>query len=124
MLRCATTHYEEVRITTIGARIRALRVAASLSQRDLAARVGVGFPHISKIEAGKETPSAELVERIADTLNADADELLLLADRIPEELAEVVMEKRELAPLLLRRWKAGAITDKQVQDLLRKTEGE
>jgi transcriptional regulator with XRE-family HTH domain len=111
-------------MTTIGARIRALRVAASLSQRELAARVGVGFPHISKIEAGKETPSNELVERIADALNADADELLLLADRIPEELAEVVMEKRELAPLLLRRWKAGAITDKQVQDLLRKSEDE
>ncbi len=68
--------------------------------------------------------SRELVQRIADALNADADELLLLADRIPEELAEVVMEKRELAPLLLRRWKAGAITDKQVEELLRKTEAE
>jgi transcriptional regulator with XRE-family HTH domain len=114
----------EAGMTTIGARIRALRVDAGLSQRQLAAKVEVGFPHLSKIEAGKETPSADLVQRIADSLNADADELLLLADRIPEELAEVVMEKRDLAPLLLRKWKAGAITDEQVQELLRRAESE
>jgi transcriptional regulator with XRE-family HTH domain len=111
-------------VTTIGAQIRALRVQAGLSQRQLAAKVGVGFPHLSKIEAGKETPSADLVQRIAVSLNADADELLLLADRIPEELAEVVMEKRDLAPLLLRKWKAGAITDEQVQELLGRAKSE
>jgi HTH-type transcriptional regulator, competence development regulator len=114
----------EAGMTTIGARIRALRVDAGLSQRQLAAKVGVGFPHLSKIEAGKETPSADLVQRIADALEADADELLLLADRIPGELAEVVMEKRDLAPLLLRKWKAGAITDEQVQELLRRAKSE
>jgi HTH-type transcriptional regulator, competence development regulator len=114
----------EAGVTTIGARIRALRVDAGLSQRQLAAKVGVGFPHLSKIEAGKETPSADLIQRIADALEADADELLLLADRIPGELAEVVMEKRDLAPLLLRKWKAGAITDEQVQELLRRAKSE
>jgi transcriptional regulator with XRE-family HTH domain len=84
----------------------------------LATKVGVGFPHISKIESGKESPSEELLQRIASALGASADELLLVANRVPEELADVVREK-ELAPQFLRMWKEGAISDAQVEKLLR-----
>lgn len=104
---------------TLGGRLRRLRIEAGLSQRQLAQEVGVTFPHISKVEAGKEPASAELLVRIAKAVDADADELLLLADRLPDDLHQVVKQKADLAPRFLRSWKAGKISDGQVEALLR-----
>lgn len=91
-----------------------------MSQRALARKVDVGFPHISKIEAGTDTASTQLIVRISEALDADADELLLLADRLPDEVAAAVLEKR-LAPEFLRQWRAGRITDQQVEDLIKRS---
>ena len=103
----------------VGERIRRLRIDAGYSQRQLAQAVGVGFPHISKIESGKEPASEGLLRRIAAELGADEDGLLLLADHVPDELVEVVREKPDLAPMFLRQWRTGAITDAEVEQLLR-----
>jgi transcriptional regulator with XRE-family HTH domain len=54
-----------------------------LSQRKLAAAVGVQAPAINKIIAGRTRPSAEVVIRIANYLNADVSELLRLAGYEP-----------------------------------------
>src|SRR5579863_1393461 len=63
-------------LPTLGQRLRELRLAAGLSQRELAARVGVSFPHISKIEADRERASTDLLERIAKEVKCDPDELV------------------------------------------------
>lgn len=105
---------------TLGARLKALRLAAGLSQRERAARVGVTFPHISKIENGREPASADLLGRIAGAVGADPVELLLLAERLPEELRDQVVENPELATRFLRSWKAGNITDKDIEKLLKR----
>jgi len=105
---------------TLGDRLRELRLAAGLSQRALASKVSVTFPHISKIESGDERPSDRLLEELADALDADADELLLLGNRLPEDLAETVAEKSSRAPEFLRSWRSGEITDEDVDKLLRK----
>jgi transcriptional regulator with XRE-family HTH domain len=105
-------------VVSVGERIRELRLAAGLSQRQLAARVGVSFPHISKIEANREPASNELLERIAAEVGGDADELILLADRLPEELREAIAEKPDIAPRFLRSWRAGEISDEAVRQLL------
>ena len=42
-----------------------------MTQRVLAERVGVGTPHISKIEAGRENPSDELLRNIAEVFTAN-----------------------------------------------------
>ena len=73
----------------IGDRIRCERLARSMRQRYLAESAGVGAPHISKIESGRENPSDELLERIAEVLGCDPDELkcrrfsVLTARRMP-----------------------------------------
>jgi transcriptional regulator with XRE-family HTH domain len=108
---------------TLGERIRKERKAAGLSQRDLAQRVGVSFPHISKVEADKEPASPELLTRIAQEVGIEPDELLLLAGRVPSELSEVVVNKHTLAPRFLRSWKAGTITDEDVEAFLNQREG-
>ncbi len=92
---------------TFGERIRQLRKAKDLSQRDLASKVKVNFTYISKIENEKldfgDYPSEELILKLAKVLDADADDLLILAEKIPESLKKRVMERpdafRKLASL-------------------------
>lgn len=64
---------------TIGQRIKRERLASNMTQRDLANRVGVGVPHVSKAEAGRENPSDELLRKLASVFKIDADEPFLVA---------------------------------------------
>ena len=80
-----------------GERIRDLRKAKNLSQRDLAAQVGITFTYVSKIENEKldfgDYPSEELIGRLAIALDTDTDELLILAKKIPEQIRKRVIER-------------------------------
>lgn len=80
-----------------GERIRQLRKAKNLTQRGLAVKVGVDFTYISKIENGKldfgDYPSEKLIHKLAKTLGADPDELLLLAEKIPKDIKQRVIER-------------------------------
>jgi len=62
---------------TLGATIRRHREAAGLSIRKLAPLVGIHFANLARLENDEvEQPSAEVLQRIADVLEADASELL------------------------------------------------
>lgn len=76
---------------TFGQRLRELRKAKNLSQRDLAERVGLDFTYLSKIENEKmRPPSAEAIEKLAKELGANSDELLALAGKVPQDLGETL----------------------------------
>lgn len=105
-------------MTKLGDRVRELRVTQGVSQRALAKAVDVGFPHISKIEAGHEPASTELITKIAQELGVDPEELLMLAERLPDDLTQTVLDKRELAPQFLRSWREGSISDAEVRQLI------
>ncbi len=85
---------------TFGKRIRELRQAKDLTLRDLAKKVKVTFTYVSKIENRKlsfgEFPSEELILKLARVLDADADELLLLAEKIPEAIRKRVLERPDV----------------------------
>jgi transcriptional regulator with XRE-family HTH domain len=87
-------------------RVRALRTAKGLSLRALGQRVGVSFAYISKVENSKcdyaDYPSANLICRLAVALDADEEELLLLAQRIPEPIRRRVFERPDAFRLLAR----------------------
>ncbi|WP_417739151.1 helix-turn-helix domain-containing protein [Rosistilla oblonga] len=87
-------------MSTFGDRIRELRKAKGYSLRELGPLVDVGFTYLSKVERGKldfgDYPSTALIQRIAKTLDADPDELMLLAKRIPESIATKIMEQPEV----------------------------
>ena len=108
--------------TPLGNLLKELRHGAGLSQRAAAAAVGVSFPHISKIEAGHEVPSAELLVALAKAYKVDHDGLLLAADRLPQDVEEAVIEKKDLAPQFLRSWRSGKISDEDVRRLLDKSD--
>lgn len=85
---------------TFGEKVRTARKAKQLDLRTLAAKVGVHFTYLSKIENGKldfgDAPGEGLILKLAAALDADADELLLLAQRIPERIKKRVLERPDV----------------------------
>jgi len=55
----------------VGARVRHARILNGMLMRDLADRVGCNESMISKIEAGKVTPSLVMLNKIVTALNRD-----------------------------------------------------
>jgi transcriptional regulator with XRE-family HTH domain len=106
-------------VSELGDRIRDRRKAAGLSQRQLAGKVGVGFPHLSKVENGAETPSDELLAKIADAVGDDLDELMAIANRVSPDLAETVIVNPN-ARMFLRLVRSGDISDKDLESLMRR----
>ena len=62
----------------IGARVKALREASSLSLRDLAERSGVSAPMLSQVERGETSPTLTVAARIATGLDLRLSQLLRL----------------------------------------------
>lgn len=92
---------------TFGRRLRELRKDRNLSQKTLADKVGINFTYLSKIENERldfaQFPSEDLIRKLAAALEADEDELLILAQKIPDQIKKRVMERpdafRKLADL-------------------------
>lgn len=103
-----------------GAEVRRLRNAKGYSLRTLGPLVNVGFTYLSKIESGKldfgDAPSAELIIRLAETLDADADKLLLLAGRVPDSIANRIAEQPEVFLFLAK------CSDRQLRQLVSQAE--
>jgi transcriptional regulator with XRE-family HTH domain len=83
--------------TTFGQRVRELRRAKNLGQRPLAAMLRVSFTYLSRIENENldfgPYPSEDLICRLAEALDADPDELLILAKKVPEKIRRRVFER-------------------------------
>lgn len=81
-------------------KLRALRRARQISQRALAMTVGIDHTYLSKIENAKLTfgdyPSEELICKLAEALDADPNELLLLAEKIPPAIKQRVRERPDV----------------------------
>lgn len=87
---------------TIGQRIKRERLSRGLTQRQLAEAVQVGVPHISKVEADRESPGDDLLVRLAAVLGVDPDELFLAARRLPETMLERLAAEPARAVRFLR----------------------
>ena len=86
----------------LGEKIVELRRQQRMSMRALAKNVGVTPMHVSNIEKGFTTGSAELIARMAKALEADVDQLLSLADRVDPEAIEVIQKNPQTVPSFLR----------------------
>lgn len=82
---------------TFGTKVRQLRHTKGWSLRDLAEKVGVGFTYLSRVENERlnfgDYPSDALIHRLADALEANEDELLILAKRIPEPVKKRFLQR-------------------------------
>lgn len=99
------THDQNVATSeTIGERIRRERLALGMTQRQLADEVGVGVPHISKVEAGRENPGDPLLRSLARVFKVDPDELFIAARRVPDALVERLATDPQFAVTYLRKF--------------------
>ena len=62
----------------LGLNIRKHRVAANLSQEELAARMNMDQGYISKLEAGQKNPTVSTVQQIALAMNTPIEKLFSL----------------------------------------------
>ncbi len=89
-----------------GQRIRELRKAKGLGQRALGKLAGVSFTYISKVENHQldfgEYPSEDLIRKLAKALEADEDELLVLAEKVPDRIRRRVLERPDAFGKLAR----------------------
>lgn len=80
-----------------GERLRELRKGKGFTLRDLAGKVGVGFTYLSRAENERlqygDYPSDALIGKLAKALDADTDELLFLAKRIPDRMKRRILER-------------------------------
>jgi transcriptional regulator with XRE-family HTH domain len=112
---------------TFGQRIRRLRKANNLTQRELAERVAAGLhqegrgfdvTYLSKIENDRlPPPSTAAILCLADVLDADSDELLALAGKAPPDLGQQLKES-EAARMFYRSAVELGLSEKDWQKLL------
>jgi len=94
---------------TFGERVRELRQARGLTQRDLAKKAGISYAYVSKLETGSMSPPRhKVIQTLAKMLGAtdkETDELFGLAGKIPHDLlgkvdAETIRTLRSLGSAL------------------------
>lgn len=83
----------------IGARLREIRLAAGLSQRELASRAGVTHGLISTIEQNKSSPSVASLRKILEGVSLTMTDFFQEETRAPDR---VVFRAEELVDLTSR----------------------
>ena len=104
----------------LGERIKQLREEHKVGVRELGRLVDVSAMHISNIEKGKSSASAEIIQTIAKVLKTDVDELLALADQIAPDVADVIHNNTQAIPSFLRA--AKDLSPEQWAELMQQVE--
>lgn len=106
---------EAERAHAFGARIRALRRSRKLTQRQVAEQLPMSAGNLSRLENGEHgPPSDEVIIRLSEVLDGEADELLRLAGRdtggasferqVLRELQGLRREMREVKEAVTAKW--------------------
>lgn len=105
--------------TKIGAQIKQLRLAAGMTQRELAQRINVGNTTLSQYENGARVPSDEVKLKIAMVFGVSVDYLLGATDsREPKSkmpAASAVAQRPAEAAIA---GELGSLSDRQLDRLL------
>ncbi len=94
---------------SFGRFLRRLRKKKGKSQRALASEVGVNFTYLSKVEndaPGFSTLSEETLEKLAGALDADADEMITRAGKIPSDVRRILVDDFSLVKEIRQRTRA------------------
>jgi transcriptional regulator with XRE-family HTH domain len=86
----------------LGRELRALREARGLGLRELARRLGLSPSYLSTLERGqlKTPPAATVLRALAALYEVEADRLLLLAGRLPDDVRQLLLADPSLTRFL------------------------
>ncbi len=100
---------------SFGKRLRQLRIERKINQRVLATRVGIDFTYLSKIENERmPAPSEDVIVKLAVVLETDSDELLRLAQKVPQDIQSAINRSPSM-PSLLRA--VSNLSDREIKQL-------
>ena len=88
---------------SFGSRIRELRYQKGIGIKKLAPELGVDYSYLSRLENEKVVPSAKLIGRLSEYFDQNKDELMLLADKVPKDVMQILREHPREALALLRQ---------------------
>lgn len=98
---------------TFGQTLREKRLTKKLSLRKFAELVGISPTYLSQVEQEHvDPPTAERVQRMAELLGENADQLIGLAGRVPGDLPEIFRQQPTEICELLRA--ASGLTSEQL----------
>jgi transcriptional regulator with XRE-family HTH domain len=81
--------------------LREKRIAKKFSLRKFAELVGISPTYLSQVEqSNMDPPTAERVQRMAELLEENPDELIALAGRVADDLPAIIQAKTEVPDLL------------------------
>ena len=85
--------------------LKHLRRKEGIGIKKLAPRLNVSYTYLSKLENNKVIPSKDVIERVAHYFRYDLDELLISADKIPDDIRRILRNNpREAAEFLRGRF--------------------
>ena len=61
------------------------------------------YSYLSRVENEKAVPSAKLIERLSEYFDQNKDEMMLLADKVPKDVIQILREHPQEALALLRQ---------------------
>ena len=96
---------------TFGQTLKEIRRSKGVTQRQLAAAVGVDFSYISKVENDRmPPPAADTIVKICEKLGVPSDELLAMTGKMPTPVKEAISEN-PAAQQFLREAQTMTLTD-------------
>jgi transcriptional regulator with XRE-family HTH domain len=95
----------------IGQRLREVREAKKLSQRDIEIRTGLLRCYISRLENGHTVPSVETIEKFARAFEIPTYQLFIGRDQEPNHVPRVLRS--------VRKGKSGGRTSKEERYLIK-----
>ena len=64
--------------TLFGRRLRSLRTEKELTQQQLGDKAGMSYKYLGAIERGEENPSLKVIGKLADALDVEPQDMLVL----------------------------------------------
>jgi len=90
--------------------LKQLRQNKGLGIKTLAPELKITYTYLSKLENNKVNPSEKAIKRIANYFNYNTDELLLSANKIPEDIKKILQNNPKKAVEFLRK-KFGSLSN-------------
>lgn len=100
----------------IGQKINQLRLEKNLSMRELGEKLGISHAHISKLESGINSPSVDLLEKLAKFFNIDISYFFTKDDEGFTKDERDLLSERDLTPEALKKQYNLKIDDKPASD--------
>jgi transcriptional regulator with XRE-family HTH domain len=86
---------QHVRHEKLGAELRRRREEKGLSLRDVAKKLDIKPPHLSRVETGESAISEEPLTKLCKILDADPEDVMTYGGQVSEDFADLMAARPE-----------------------------